>query len=278
MAKKGGVAVISITDHDTMDGVPEALQAGSELGVRVVFGIEMSVEEHGAHILGYGIDYANEALAAECGRAKESRIEGAKKMVELLRKNDGFAVEWEDVLREAARSSVVARPHIVRTILARPENKDRVGNMTMHDFFEKYFADNGPNYVPRAHIHVKDAIALLHNAGGVAVWSHPIIPDFRGDYDGLEKFLKELVSWGIDGIEVFNPAHTEDDIEFLYGLAAKYKLLRTAGSDFHEIGKHHRSPEGLHSAEDIGDYETYGFPTDDIISKLDAAIEKHRQG
>lgn len=276
MAKKGGVAVISITDHDTMDGVPEAIQAGGELGVRVIPGIEMSVEEHGAHILGYGIDHTNEALAAECRRAKESRIEGAKKMVELLKKNEGFVVEWDDVLHEAARSSVVARPHIVRAVLARPENKEKLGGMTVHDFFEKYFVDNGPNYVPRAHIHVKDAIALLHNASGVAVWSHPTIPDFRGNYGGLENFLGELIARGIDGLEVFNPAHTEDDIEFLNGLAAKYNLLRTAGSDFHEIGKHHNSPEGLHSAENIGDYETYGFPTDEIITKLDIAISNRR--
>lgn len=278
MAKKGGVAVISITDHDTMGGVPEALRAADEFGVRVIPGIEMSVEEHGAHILGYGINWQNETLLAELEKAKQSRIEGAKKMVELLKKNEGFAIEWEDVLRGAVDSSVVTRPHIVRAIMVRPENKEKLEGMTMHDFFEKYFADDGPNYVPRAHISVKDAIALLHGAGGVAVWSHPVIPDFRGNYEGLEKFLKELVSWGIDGLEVFNPAHTEDDIEFLYGLAGKYNKIITAGSDFHEIGKHHRSPEGLHSAEKIGDYETYGFPTDDIITKLDAAMENRRQG
>ena len=275
MAKERGLAVISITDHDTTDGVPEALLAGGEYGVRVIPGIEMSVEEHGAHILGYGIDCRDKALRTELENAKHSRLGGAKKMVELLKKNEGFAVEWEDVLRAASGSSVVARPHIVRAIMARPENKEKLDGITMHDFFEKYFAENGPNYVHRAHIVAKDAIALLHGAGCVAVWSHPAV-HFPKNYEGLENFLKELVAWSIEGIEAFNHSHTEDDTEFLYGLANKYGMIITAGSDFHEVGQHHRSPEGLHSAENVGDYETYSFPIGDIVVKLDAAVEQQR--
>lgn len=288
MAKDAGLAVIAMTDHDTVGGVGEALRAGGEFGVRVIPGIEMSVEEHNAHILGYGIDYNNPQLLAELEKFKQGRIEGARAMMENLKKNEGFVVEWDDVLREAT-GSVVARPHLVRAIMNRPENNDKLGGISgMHDFFEKYLTDDNPNYVKRTHISAKDAITLINGAGGVAVWSHPAI-HFRGkesrggatllstDYDALEKFLNELIGWGISGIEVFNPSHTEDDAEFLQSAAAKYNLLRTAGSDFHEKGDHPADPvSGLHSARTLGDYETYGFPTDDIVPGLDETIAKHK--
>ncbi len=274
MARENGLKVISITDHDTLVGVEPALRAGQEFGIRVIPGIEMSVEEHGVHILGYGLDHNNPQLLQELEKSKYGRMEGAKKMVENL-VGAGFTVEWGNVLQEAT-GGVVARPHIARAVLGRPENKEKLGGVTtVHDFIETYLSDSGPNYVKRAHISAKDAIRLLHQAGGVAVWSHPAI-HFKGNYEGLEEFLKELIGWGIDGVEVFNPSHTEDDTEFINSLATKYNLLRTAGSDFHEAVVSARSPEGLHAAERVGDYETYGFSTEDIISKLEEAIAAKR--
>jgi predicted metal-dependent phosphoesterase TrpH len=248
--------------------------------VRVIPGIEMSVEDKGAHILGYGINHKNEKLLAELEKFKQGRIDGAKQMVENLKK-DGFVVEWEDVLKEAT-GSIIARPHISRAVMNRPENKEKLGGIsTVHDFIEKYLFNESPNYVHRAHILAKDAIGLLHEAGGVAVWSHPAIHfQIRGteptqtDYESLENFLKELIDWGIDGVEAFNPSHSEDDAEFVQSLAVKYKLLRTAGSDFHEKGEHPRNSIGLHSADKLGDFETYGFAIDDIVPKLDEAINK----
>lgn len=272
MAKARGLQVIAITDHDTVGGVEEALRAGEEFVIRVIPGIEMSVEEHDAHILGYGADVTNRTLLVELDKFRKGRIEGAKEMVENLRR-EGFAVEWEDVLRQAT-GGVVARPHIARAILARPENKGKLeGVSNFHDFIGKFLSNESPNFVRRIHTSAKDATALIHDAGGVAIWSHPAI-HFQNDYEGLEDFLKELIGWGIDGIEIFNPSHTADDSEFLGGLVKKYKLLRTAGSDFHEAGEHKTDPKtGLHSARFIGDYETHGFSTEDIVAKLDEALE-----
>lgn len=282
MAKEAGVFVIALTDHDTVAGIPEARAAGEATGVRVIPGIELSAEEHDIHILGYGFDYTDAALIAVLEKSRQSRIEGAKIMVEKFQEA-GFSITWEDVLRESAGGSTIGRPHIVRAIMGRVENKEKLasaGVVTAHDFFEKYFKNNSSFYVPRAHISARRAIETLHGAGGVAIWSHPAIPDFTGGkYGELEVFLKELIAWGIDGIEVFNPSHAEDDVEFLNGLAAEYSLIRTAGSDFHAKGPHPRDPiSGLHSADSIGDYETYGFSTEGIIQKLDEAIEKRRQG
>lgn len=276
MARDLGLRVIALTDHDTVAGVAEAMAAGQESGVQVIPGIEISVEEHGAHLLGYRIDHGNTALLGELEKSRQGRTDGAKKMVENL-KAAGFVVEWDDVAREAT-GAVVARPHLARAVLARPENKEKLaGITTSHEFIEKYLTDESPYYVRRSHISVADAIALIHGAGGVAVWSHPAL-HFRDDPEGLEQFLEKLIAWGIDGVEVFNPSQTEDDVEFLHGLAVKYRLLRTAGSDFHEKGEHAADPEsGLHSARTVGDFETYGFAVEGIVEALDAAITRHRE-
>ncbi len=281
MARDAGIFTIALTDHDTVAGVAEALEAGRAAGVRVIPGIEMSVEEHDIHILGYGIDHANSELLAALEAFRKSRIEGAKKMAENLRANEGFVIEWGDVEREAVRSATVTRPHIVSAVMKRPENKEKLARdnvTTKQDFFEKYFSNESPNYVRRGHIAAQDAIQLIHQALGVAVWSHPPIPDFqKGNYDELEKFLESLRSWGLDGLEVFSASHREDDAEFLYGLAEKYRLLKTGGSDFHDRGIHARQESGLHSADAIGDFETYGFPTDGILEHLSEAIEKRKR-
>lgn len=275
MAKERNVEVVSLTDHDTVAGVAEALQAGSEFGVRVIPGIEISVEENGVHILGYGIDYKNPILDERLlAVAKKSRLEAAQKMVENLKKS-GFRVEWEDVLREVT-GSVVARPHIAQAVLKRPENKEKLGGIeTVHDFIGAHLTDESPNYVPRAHISAGAAIALIHQIGGVAVWSHPAV-HFNGDYEALGQFLEKLRGAGLDGVEIFNPSHTEDDIEFLQTLTSKYELLTTAGSDYHGFDTRvpSQGEEGMHSAQFIGDYQTYGFSTEKIVSLLDDAIQK----
>lgn len=274
MAKEQGVGVIALTDHDTVAGVPEALGAGRAEGIRVIPGIELSVEERGAHILSYGVDYTHPALLAALEEFRLSRIEGAKAMVRNLERS-GFAVSWEDVERQAT-GGLVARPHIARAILGRPENKEKLdGAASVHDFIEAFLSNESPNYVPRAHVGAREAIALIGQAGGIAVWSHPAI-HFQNDPEGLEMFLRQLLGWGLAGVEAFNPSHTGDDAEFLHGLAEKYKILRTGGSDFHERGEHPANERGLHSARTIGDFETHGFPIDDIIARLDEALAKRK--
>lgn len=312
MAKENGLSVIAITDHDTVDGVEEALTVGGETGVRVIPGIEISVKEKGAHILGLGIDYKNPELLRFSEEAKRWRIDSAKKMIENLRAG-GFVIEWEDVEKEAS-GGIVARPHIARAILRRPENKEKLVDIsTVHDFIERFLYNESPYYVGREAVLAKDAISLIHRTGGVAIWSHPaihfhfpsqratdvppmeyssVIPSINEkrqktrtvmDYEALEKFLGELIAWEIDGLEVFTPSHTEDDVEFLLGLVVKYNLLKTAGSDFHERCQEKKaSPteygvQILHSAAFVGDYETHGFSTEGIISQLDEAIKKRRQ-
>lgn len=274
MAKNEGLQIIALTDHDTVDGIPEALSAGGELGVRVIPGIEMSVEERDSHILGLGIDGQNPELLAQAGKFKEDRIKRAKEMVQKF-KEAGFVAEWEDVAKAAG--GVVTSLHVVLEILGCPENKEKLGSVrTKQDFYQKFLYPGSQFEAARVHPSAKYAIELIHKAGGVAVWSHPAI-HFHNDYEGLEEFLRELIEWGIDGVEVFSRSHTEDDVEFLYGIAARLAILRTAGSDFHAAGSP-KEPDmlGLRPAAKVGDYQTFGFPTGEIIPRLDEAMQRQK--
>ncbi len=279
MAKERGVQVISLTDHDTVAGLPEAIKAGQELGVKVIPGIEISAEEHGIHLLGYGLDYKNAELLVLLEEAKQNRLAGAKKMAKNL-KQAGFVIEWEDILKEAVSAAVIARPHLARAVLHHSENKEKLaGISSVGDFINAHLSDTSPNYVKRNHINAVSAIRVINRAGGVAIWSHPPLPDFgegEGKYEELEKFLLQLIGWGLQGIEVFNSAHAEDDTEFLVSLGAKYKLLYTAGSDFHEKGLATLPKAELPSAITVGDYETYGFSTEDIVFKLEEAMQARK--
>ena len=265
MAKESGVNTIALTDHDTIKGLEAALRGGEVEDVKVIPGIEISVEDHGAHILGYGIDWKNPELLASLEQSEQDRIKSAKKTLENL-KQLGFVVEWEDVLRETT-GSVIGRPHISRAVLHRPENKAKLGSIsTVGDFIQSYLLEDSPHYNKRRHTNFSEAIKLIHGAGGVVVWSHPVL-HFRNNYDGLEKFLGELCEMGLDGLEVFTSAHSEDEAEFVQNLAIAKNLLRTAGSDFHEANS---------ATAKIGGYETYGFSTEDIMPKLEEAISKRK--
>lgn len=275
MARKNGVDTIAITDHDTVAGVPEAVAAGKELDVRVIPGIEISIQEHGMHLLGLGIDIENVELRAALVEAAENRLKASREMVERFAQ-DGFVVTWEDVLREAGSSAVIARPHIVGAIMKRPENKERIrGITTKHEFFQKFFTDASPYYVRASTFTPSSAIRLVHGAGGVAIWSHPPLPDFQGNCMGLEEFLKDLISHELDGLELFSPTHGEADVACLEQLVARYGILKTAGSDFHE--QHTRLSEPWpRSASTVGEYPTYGRSLDGIMEALDRARERRR--
>ncbi len=280
MARDSGVKVLSLTDHDAVGGIDQALSAAKASGIRLIPGIEFSVEDRGAHLLGYGIDHKNSTLLEVLEESRRTRQEAAQKTVENL-KRAGFAVEWSDVLIEAGNASVIARPHLARAVLKRPENREKLGSIaTVHDFIRAHLTDENPNYVRRKAISAARATALIHDIGGVAVWSHPAV-HFREDgaglnSEGLEQFLRELIEMGIDGIEVFSASHAEDDVECLELLASKYGILRAAGSDFHEKNENPPDGRGLHAARGPGDYETYGFSTDNIVSLLEQAIESRR--
>ena len=133
---------------------------------------------------------------------------------------------------------------------------------------EEFLVSGKPTYVERKNIEAKEAIGLIHGAGGVAVWSHPTV-SIRDDYKKTEEVLKAFISYDIDGLEAFHPDYSEDDCEFLNNLAGRYGLLRSAGSDYH---REHEPEEVSREGGSLASYQTYGFDISDIVPKLEAAI------
>lgn len=272
MAHNAGLKTIALTDHDTVDGIWEAVKAGKEQGVQVIPGIEMSCAfmEREFHMLGFGVDYHHQELLARLKEFQEERKQKTEKIVKKLQEA-GFQITLEDVLRYAT-GPTIARPAIAEAVLKNPENKELLGRITtIHEFINVYLVTGKPTYVDRRSVEAKDAIAMIHDAGGVAAWSHPTI-HFNGDYKKMEEILKIFIAYDIDGLECFHPDYSEDDAEFLNVLAGKYGLLRTAGSDFHrddETGKKEGAPE-------LAYYQTFDFSLDDIVPNLERAIMRRQ--
>lgn len=270
-AKKRGLATIALTDHDTVAGLEEAMEAGRKLGVEVIPGIEFSCGHNGLglHILGYGIDWHNADLVRETKIIHETRIARAREMVRQLQEQ-GFGVDFDKVMARAEGGSV-GRPHIAYEIIENPANQKILGGIkTKSDFIVNFLVPGKPAYVESDDLDAQQAINLIHRSRGAAVWSHPAV-HFAETFAGLEHMLKELMALGLEGIEVFNYCQTEGAVRFLNGLAEKYGLLRTAGSDFE---REPRASEGDSGPASIGDFSTYGLATADILPKLKEAIGK----
>jgi len=273
MAKENGVTSLAITDHDTIGGVDEAKAAGGEFGMEVIPGIEMSCNHggHGIHILGLGINYKHPVLGELLSELQREREHRAKLMVEKLQ-SFGFAVDYKEVRQRAA--GVVARPHIAEAVMENPANAGKLameGIKTRKDFFSSYIANNAKAYVHHVPLEARRAISVIHQAGGIAIWSHPTIP--TEDYKLVEETLLVFLRFGLDGIEVIGN-FTEDDTEFLQMLAEKYNILRSAGSDFHDTYIDPEKPED--GAAAIGGYKTYGYSTEGIRESILSAIDRRR--
>lgn len=218
-AKRVGLVAIALTDHDTLDGLPEAIATGRELGVRIVPGIELSAVEGDVetHILGLHLSETRE-LEARLVALREMRRSRAERIVQRL--NDaGVRIEFAAVLEQAA-GGAIGRPHVARAMIAEGWAVD------FRDAFERYLGNGKSAYVAKDRLAVADAISLIHRAGGLAVLAHPAS---GGTRDRIEQFVRE----GIDGIEVRHPSHSSEDIARLTTLVDHFSLVPSGGSDWH---------------------------------------------
>lgn len=214
-----GLHTIAIADHDTVAGVPQALESAHTVSLRVIPAVEISCElaEGELHLLGYFVDSRPDApLAQMLARFRASRAERARIMVEKLRRL-GMPITWEEV-QAFARGESVGRPHVAQALVARGYVK------SVDDAFERYLFRGGPAYVPRFKLVPEEAIALIHRAGGVAVLAHPLD-------------ILDTVGWlagaGLDGLEAYYPGFTPDVSAQIVAIAARHGLIVTGGSDFH---------------------------------------------
>ena len=229
-----GLAAIAVTDHDTVSGLAAAAVEAVAVGIEFVPGVELSVEDERGrfHLLGYLFDPANAKLAETLITLRASRAERNRRMA-LKMTELGLAVTMDDVLAEAGDGGeVVARPHFARALM----KKGIVSSV--QEAFDRFLATGKPLYLPKEGLTPRDAIALLHKAGGIGVVAHPgLIP--MGD-DALAARIASLASEaGLDGLEVYYSQHSPLQTERFARIAEANGLVMTGGSDYHGLAKPH---------------------------------------
>ena len=227
-AKEKGLKAIAITDHDTIDGNAEALNEGAKLDLEVIPGVEISAQfDLGSmHILGFFIDIGNKAMKERLSLLQETRTKRNPKMVEKLR-GLGVEISYDEVLH-ASGGGQVGRPHFAQVLL----KKGYVN--TVQEAFDRYLGKGAPAYVDKFRFAPKEAMGLIREVRGIPVLAHPFTLHIPSQHQ-LDALLAELVQWGLMGIEVYYPEHTEDQISLYKDLAKKHALLVTGGSDYHGI-------------------------------------------
>lgn len=226
-----GLAAFALTDHDTVNGIDDAIKAVKEqkLPVKFIPGTELSVayKDKDIHIVGLFINHKNSAFKKATDLIIKRRDDRNLEMVENLRKA-GIPITME-ALTEGNPDTVVTRAHFARFLV---ENSI-VSNPT--DAFKKYLDTNTPYYVPRKYIEPEEGIKLIRNAGGVPVLAHPL--HYKLKEPELEHLIKRLTLAGLMGIEVLYSNHSIQDEIYAKRLSQKYNLLPSGGSDFHGSNK-----------------------------------------
>jgi hypothetical protein len=225
LAAERALDVVALTDHDTTDGLAEALAAGSVVGVDVVPGVEFSAEFDGqsVHVLCYWMDPQDAALQLELRRLREDRFRRGELMVDKLR-DLGLPVGFERV-RAIAGDATIVRPHIAQAMV-------EAGVVaTEKEAFERYIGDGGPAHVAKHALDPVDAVALIDGAGGVCALAHP---GMWGDQSSVPvDLIERMAAAGMRGLEVDHPDHTPEMRERYRTLAGRLGLIATGGSDCH---------------------------------------------
>jgi predicted metal-dependent phosphoesterase TrpH len=219
-ASAAGLAVVSLTDHDHVGGLPEAMDAGRRMGVEVIPGLELSASlgEKDVHLLAYLFDPSNQSLLDYLSFFRLERLKRAERMVKKLNQIN-VPLSLETVLERAGIGSV-GRPHIAHALV------DDGLTVSYQEAFIKYIGAGGPAFERKFQLTPREAIRLIADAGGLVFLAHP------GKYLS-EPELIELIKMGLDGIEVTHPSHSDSQRAYYRGIASEYFLLESGGSDFH---------------------------------------------
>jgi len=223
-AKSSGLTTIAITDHDTIDGVKDALDEGAKIGIEVIAGVETSVEfDPEMHMLGYFFEDTYKNFEPTLEKFRISRNDRNPKMVEKL-KNLGFDITLEEVQLEA-KGNIVARPHIANVLLKKGYVK------SIREAFDKYISEGKPAFVKREKMSPEECIEAITKAGGIPVIAHPIF--LYLSWRKLDLLVEKLVKVGLKGIETYYVENKGDDTGNLLRIVKKHNIVPTGGSDFH---------------------------------------------
>ncbi|MFC2020536.1 PHP domain-containing protein [Chloroflexota bacterium] len=219
-----GLNLISLTDHDNVDGIAPALEAARNFpGLKVIPGVEISTfaPDGEVHMLGYFIDYTHRELLAALENMRDSRRKRAQGMVTKLG-NLGLTIEWQRV-QEIAGTGSIGRPHIAQALL------EKGYITTIKNAFTKYIGWGGPAYIEREKVSPVEAMELILRAKGLPVLAHPLT------VNDPQALIMELKANGLAGIEAYYGEFTPEEIKGLVSLANKHGLMVTGGSDYHGL-------------------------------------------
>ncbi|TIH14743.1 PHP domain-containing protein [Marinifilum sp. JC120] len=223
-AKEAGLAAMALTDHDTMEGLPEALETGVKVGVEVIPGCELSVESKVGvlHIVGLWVDPYSERLKRVFEKVRARRVERNEAVVAKLQEL-GFDISMEEVQGHAA--GTIGRPHMARIMLEKGYVK------SFDEAFTDYLGKKGKAYFPKNNLSAEAAFELLSSTDATPILAHPFL--LSRDEDVLDREVGRLKEMGLQGIEVYYSSHTIEMTGVAKHLARKYDLLPSGGSDFH---------------------------------------------
>jgi predicted metal-dependent phosphoesterase TrpH len=224
-----GLSAIALTDHDTTEGIDEAISRGFKKGIMVVPGVELSSEYQGqdVHIVGLCIDHHDYDFCNKLNEFVDSRENRNRKMCAKLTVA-GMPVDYDE-LRNTYSDSVITRAHYARFMCEKGYVK------SPKEAFERYIGDHSPYFIPREKVTPMDAIKLILSADGIPVLAHPLLYGFGKDR--LDTLVCELKEAGLVALEAQYCTYTESDEREMRTLANKYKLLVSGGSDFHGAAK-----------------------------------------
>lgn len=252
-ANASGVRTLSITDHDTMSGVPEAAAAAAELGLEFLPGIEITavLDRRDVHLLGYFLDPSPPALESFLHAQRDDRIARARAMSEKL-EGLGVPIAIEPIVESAAAEGrSVARPLLARALVQAGHAR------SPREAFDRWIGDDGAAYVPRTGSSPADVVRLISRAGGVSSIAHPGLLN-RDD------LVPSLAKAGLSAIEVYHPEHDRSARAHYLQLAIQHDLAVSGGSDFH-ADDHHR-------ASSLG---SVGVPRDAFMPLLQRLVLAH---
>ena len=222
-----GLQAIAITDHDNVlayDVAQRYIKDNHlENKIEIIKGVEINTlyKNNEVHILGYFMNTEDKDFVELLKAQQQARIKQTKEIIALLAKKEGIKIKFDDIKNLVAPGGSIGGPHIARAITSAG------GTANVMDAYAKYIHDDSPVYVQRKTVTPFDAVEIIYDAGGVPVIAHP------HDLDIAEPLIKELMNYGLRGIEAYHRKHSPACVEYFSSMAENLGLIVTGGSDFH---------------------------------------------
>lgn len=226
-AIEAGLEAIALTDHDNVlsyDIAQNYLKSiNKENELEIIQGVEINTlyKNYEVHILGYFMNPNDEDFKNLLINQQQARINQTHEIIDLLDKKEGIKISFDSILAQVAKGGSIGRPHIAKAITSTG------GTSSVIEAYNKYINDNSPVYVQRKTVSPQDAVEIIYDAGGIPVIAHP------HDIDIAEDLIKDLMSYGLRGIEAYHKKHSPAVVEYFSSMAEKLGLIVTGGSDFH---------------------------------------------